>query len=161
MRGHPSPAASTSKQRRALQAAAVYATLLLAVRRLSLNLVKTALTYVAVFSAGAVTSVSCFEPDLENPSFRCSPKAAAINPDDACPQAEAGSVEARSPGSLVSAMFKLQVVVHSRLWTGKRQQAAAVQGDNSSRCRHSVFSSAFFESTGEFSASGFRLFDWR
>ncbi len=28
----------------------------------------------------------------------------------------------RSPG------FKLQGVVHSRLWTGKRQQAAAVQG---------------------------------
>jgi hypothetical protein len=49
-----------------------------------LNLVKTALTYVVVFSVGAVTSVSCFEPDLENPSFRCSPAAAVIDP-DACP----------------------------------------------------------------------------
>lgn len=53
-----------------------------------MNLVKTALTYVAVFSAGAVTSVSCFEPDLENPSFRCSPKAAALAPADACPEDE-------------------------------------------------------------------------
>ncbi len=46
---------------------------------------------------------------------------------------DAGSVGAGSPGGLVSAMFKLQVVVHSRLWTGKRQQAAAVQGED---CGH-------------------------
>lgn len=52
-----------------------------------MNLVKTALTYVAVFSVGAVTSVSCFEPDLENPSFRCSPKNAVTDP-DACPTDE-------------------------------------------------------------------------
>jgi len=53
-----------------------------------LNLVKTALTYVAVFSAGAVTSVACFQPELENPSFRCNPSTAAANPDDTCPEAE-------------------------------------------------------------------------
>lgn len=53
-----------------------------------MNLVKTALTYVAVFSAGAVTSVSCFQPELENPSFRCNPSAAAVNPDDSCPDDE-------------------------------------------------------------------------
>jgi len=38
-----------------------------------LNLVKTAITYVAIFSAGALTSVSCFEAELGNPSFRCRP----------------------------------------------------------------------------------------
>ncbi|MBA3546973.1 MAG: hypothetical protein H0T76_10860 [Nannocystis sp.] len=53
-----------------------------------MNLVKTALTYVAVFSVGAVTSVSCFEPDLENPSFRCNPSEAAKDPDAACPDKE-------------------------------------------------------------------------
>jgi hypothetical protein len=40
----------------------VYATLTLAVRRPSLHLLKTALSYVAIFCVGAVTSVSCFEP---------------------------------------------------------------------------------------------------
>jgi hypothetical protein len=69
--------------RGALQAAAVYATLTLAVRRPSLNLVKTALTYVAIFSVGALTSVACFEPEFGNPSFRCSP---ATSPD--CPEGE-------------------------------------------------------------------------
>jgi hypothetical protein len=48
-----------------------------------LNLVKTALTYVAIFSAGALTSVSCFEAEFGNPSFRCSP---ARSPD--CPDGE-------------------------------------------------------------------------
>jgi hypothetical protein len=48
-----------------------------------LNLVKTALTYVAIFSVGAVTSVSCFEPDFGNPSFRCNPAA-----DAECPSGE-------------------------------------------------------------------------
>lgn len=52
-----------------------------------MNLVKTALTYVAIFSVGAVTSISCFEPDLDNPSFRCDPSAALANP-DVCPEAE-------------------------------------------------------------------------
>jgi hypothetical protein len=61
----------------------VYATLTLAVRRPSLNLLKTALTYAAIFSVGAVTSVSCFEPDFGNPSFRCSP---ADDPD--CPDGQ-------------------------------------------------------------------------
>ncbi len=53
-----------------------------------MNLVKTALTYVVVFSVGAVTSVSCFEPDLENPSFRCNPAQAIKDPDSACPAEE-------------------------------------------------------------------------
>jgi hypothetical protein len=48
-----------------------------------LNLVKTALTYVAIFSAGALTSVSCFEAEFGNPSFRCSP---ATSPE--CPDGE-------------------------------------------------------------------------
>ena len=52
-----------------------------------MNLVKTALTYVAVFSVGAVTSVSCFEPELENPSFRCNPSKAAADP-NTCPEDE-------------------------------------------------------------------------
>ena len=38
-----------------------------------MNLVKTALTYVAIFSAGALTSVSCFVAEFGNPSFRCIP----------------------------------------------------------------------------------------
>lgn len=46
-----------------------------------MNLVKTALTYVAIFSVGAVTSVSCFKPDFGNPSFRCSPATDAECPD--------------------------------------------------------------------------------
>ncbi len=49
-----------------------------------MNLVKTALTYVAIFSVGAVTSVACFEPDFGNPSFRCNPSKAT----DACPDDE-------------------------------------------------------------------------
>ena len=53
-----------------------------------MNLVKTALTYVVVFSVGAVTSVSCFEPDLENPSFRCNPSEAFKDPKSACPDEE-------------------------------------------------------------------------
>jgi hypothetical protein len=53
-----------------------------------LNLVKTALTYVAIFSVGAVTSVSCFEPQFGNPSFRCSPSAAAGGA-EVCPEGEA------------------------------------------------------------------------
>ncbi len=48
-----------------------------------MNLVKTALTYVAIFSAGALTSVSCFEAEFGNPSFRCNP---AYSPD--CPDGE-------------------------------------------------------------------------
>ncbi len=39
----------------------------------------------------------------------------------------AGSVGAGNPAGVVPAMFRLQVVVHSRLWTRKWQQAAAVQ----------------------------------
>lgn len=48
-----------------------------------MNLVKTALTYVAIFCAGAVTSVSCFEPEFGNPSFRCNPAS-----DPECPESE-------------------------------------------------------------------------
>ncbi len=48
-----------------------------------MNLVKTALTYVAIFGAGTLTSVSCFEAEFDNPSFRCSP---ALSPD--CPDGE-------------------------------------------------------------------------
>ena len=50
-----------------------------------MNLAKTALTYVAIFSVGAVTSVSCFDAELKNPSFRCNPSTAAANPDSTCP----------------------------------------------------------------------------
>lgn len=46
-----------------------------------MNLLKTALTYAALFGLGAVTSVACFEPELGNPSFRCSPAAATGCPD--------------------------------------------------------------------------------
>lgn len=46
-----------------------------------MHLLKTALTYVAIFAVGAVTSVSCFEPEFGNPSFRCSPA-----DKDACPE---------------------------------------------------------------------------
>lgn len=46
-----------------------------------MHLLKTALSYVAIFSVGAVTSVACFEPEFGNPSFRCSPAT-----DDACPE---------------------------------------------------------------------------
>jgi len=53
-----------------------------------LNLVKTALTYVAIFCVGAVTSVSCFSAEINNPSFRCNPSTAAANPDDTCPSDE-------------------------------------------------------------------------
>ena len=45
-----------------------------------MHLLKTALSYVAIFAVGAVTSVSCFEPEFGNPSFRCSPAG-----DDGCP----------------------------------------------------------------------------
>jgi len=38
-----------------------------------LNLVKTALTYVAIFCAGALTSVACSTVEFGNPSFRCNP----------------------------------------------------------------------------------------
>ncbi|MBL8974659.1 MAG: hypothetical protein JNK56_28955 [Myxococcales bacterium] len=51
-----------------------------------MHLVKTALTYVAIFCVGAVTSVSCFVPEFENPSFRCNPSKAATS--DVCPDAE-------------------------------------------------------------------------
>lgn len=78
----PAAGPGCRRARRALQAAADYATLTLAVRRPSLNLVKTALTYVAIFSVGAVTSVSCFEPDFGNPSFRCSPATDAECPSE-------------------------------------------------------------------------------
>jgi len=53
-----------------------------------LNLLKTVLTYAALFSVGAVTSVACFDPDLPNPSFRCSPATAAANGDSGCPNDE-------------------------------------------------------------------------
>ena len=54
-----------------------------------MNLVKTALTYVAIFSVGAVTSVSCFEPEFGNPSFRCSPLALTKpGADPVCPEEE-------------------------------------------------------------------------
>ncbi len=55
-----------------------------AVRRLTLSFVKTALTYVAIFSVGTVTTVACFEPDFENPSFRCNPSANG----GLCPESE-------------------------------------------------------------------------
>lgn len=48
-----------------------------------MNLLKTALTYAALFGLGAVTSVACFEPELGNPSFRCNPSAGA-----GCPESE-------------------------------------------------------------------------
>lgn len=48
-----------------------------------MNLLKTALTYAALFGLGAVTSVACFEPELGNPSFRCSPAAGG-----GCPEGE-------------------------------------------------------------------------
>ena len=48
-----------------------------------MKLVKTALTFVAIFGVGALTSVSCFEAEFGNPSFRCSP---ASSPD--CPENE-------------------------------------------------------------------------
>jgi hypothetical protein len=53
-----------------------------------LNLLKTVLTYAAVFCVGAVTSVACFEPDLQNPSFRCNPAEATAQGDNGCPGEE-------------------------------------------------------------------------
>ncbi len=50
-----------------------------------MHLVKTALTYVAIFCVGAVTSVSCFKAEFDNPSFRCNPSKATA---DSCPEAE-------------------------------------------------------------------------
>lgn len=53
-----------------------------------MNLLKTVLTYAALFCVGAVTSVACFEPELENPSFRCNPWEATANGDNGCPGTE-------------------------------------------------------------------------
>lgn len=50
-----------------------------------MNLLKTALTYAALFCVGAVTSVACFEPDLQIPSFRCNPARAFAQGDNGCP----------------------------------------------------------------------------
>lgn len=53
-----------------------------------MNLLKTALTYVALFCVGAATPVACSEPELGNPSFRCDPAEAAMNGDNGCPGTE-------------------------------------------------------------------------
>jgi hypothetical protein len=53
-----------------------------------LNRLKTALTYAALFCVGAVTTVACPEPDLQNPSFRCNPAAATAAGDNGCPGEE-------------------------------------------------------------------------
>ncbi|MFY0537879.1 hypothetical protein [Nannocystis pusilla] len=50
-----------------------------------MNLLKTALTYAVLFSVGAVTSVACFEPELDIPSFRCNPAQASAQGDNGCP----------------------------------------------------------------------------
>lgn len=47
-----------------------------------MNLSKTVLTYAALFCVGALTSVGCPEPELQNPSFRCNPAAGGGCPDD-------------------------------------------------------------------------------
>ncbi|WAS93404.1 hypothetical protein [Nannocystis punicea] len=53
-----------------------------------MNLLKTVLTYAALFSVGAVTSVACFEPELDIPSFRCNPALATAQGDNGCPGEE-------------------------------------------------------------------------
>ncbi|MFZ6184585.1 hypothetical protein [Nannocystis pusilla] len=53
-----------------------------------MNLLKTALTYAVLFSVGAVTSVACFEPELDIPSFRCNPAQATAQGDNGCPGEE-------------------------------------------------------------------------
>lgn len=53
-----------------------------------MNLLKTALTYAALFCVGAVTSVACFEPELQNPSFRCNPAEAVRQGTAGCPDGE-------------------------------------------------------------------------
>ncbi len=53
-----------------------------------MNLLKTVLTYAALFCVGAVTSVACIEPELSNPSFRCNPAEALAAGDSGCPNKE-------------------------------------------------------------------------
>lgn len=52
----------------------------------ALKLLKTVLTYAALFCVGAVTSVACIEPDLGDPSFRCNPAQAAKTGESGCPE---------------------------------------------------------------------------
>lgn len=63
-----------------------------------MHLLKTALSYVAIFCVGAVTSVSCFEPEFGNPSFRCSPADDAECPDgQKCCSDDPSTTEGKKP----------------------------------------------------------------
>ena len=62
-----------------------------------MNLVKTALTYVAIFSVGAVTSVSCFEPEFGNPSFRCNPSKPSCPDEEVCCSDDPAATQGRLP----------------------------------------------------------------
>lgn len=63
-----------------------------------MNLLKTVLTYAALFCVGAVTSVACFQPDLQNPSFRCSPAKGGECPDgEQCCSDDPATVGGKKP----------------------------------------------------------------
>lgn len=53
-----------------------------------MNFRKSILTYAPLFCVGAVISVACPEPELQNPSFRCNPAQAVLDGDNGCPGEE-------------------------------------------------------------------------
>jgi hypothetical protein len=63
-----------------------------------LNFSKNVLTYAALFCVGALTTVGCPEPELQNPSFRCNPKAGGSCPDgEFCCSDDPATVGGKTP----------------------------------------------------------------
>lgn len=71
-----------------------------------MHLLKTALSYVAIFCVGAVTSVSCFEPEFGNPSFRCSPSGLPKDEADCPDDQKCCSDDPASTGGKIPNYFK-------------------------------------------------------